>query len=163
MPARPCFAPGEVRDSSSLGQTRLTTGRARQLSRIGNGYRARLPAYASTYHGDQNGGLDSKEAFADFALQCLEMGYPGYKIHGWHEGDRREEAENLLHVRKVVGDRMELMLDCACELRTLADAIYVGHAFDEAQYFWYEDPFRDAGTSAHAPRLLREKIRTPIL
>ena len=55
------------------------------------------------------------------------------------------------------------MLDCACALRTLADAIYVGHACDEAQYFWYEDPFRDAGTSAHAHRLLREKIRTPIL
>ena len=28
------------------------------------GYRKRLPAYASTYHGDRNGGLDSKEAFA---------------------------------------------------------------------------------------------------
>ena len=133
------------------------------VSKLLGGYRSRLPAYASTYHGDRNGGLDSKEAFGDFALQCLEMGYPGFKIHGWHEGDRREEAENLLHVRKVVGDRMDLMLDCACELRTLADAIYVGHACDEAQYFWYEDPFRDSGTSAHAHRLLREKIRTPVL
>ena len=33
-------------------------------------YRKYLRAYASTYHGDRNGGLDSKEAFADFAEQC---------------------------------------------------------------------------------------------
>ncbi|MDH5797066.1 MAG: hypothetical protein OEZ19_00765 [Paracoccaceae bacterium] len=133
------------------------------VAKLLGGYRERIPAYASTYHGDRNGGLDSKEAFADFALQCLEMGYGAYKIHGWHEGNAREEAENLLHVRKVVGDRMELMIDCACELRTLADAIYVGHACDDAKYFWYEDPFRDAGTSAHAHKILREKIRTPLL
>ena len=133
------------------------------VSKMLGGFRNRLPAYASTYHGDRNGGLDSKQAFGEFAVQCLEMGYPAFKIHGWHNGDRREEAENLLHVRKAVGDRMELMIDCACELRTLADAIYVGHACDEARYFWYEDPYRDAGTSAHAHRILREKIRTPLL
>ena len=133
------------------------------VSKLLGGYRKRIPAYASTYHGDRNGGLDSKESFGEFALRCLEMGYPAVKIHGWHEGNAREEAENLLHVRKVVGDRMALMIDCACELRTLADAIYVGHACDDAGYFWYEDPFRDAGTSAHAHRLLREKIKTPLL
>jgi len=133
------------------------------VARLLGGYRTRIPAYASTYHGDRNGGLDSKEAFADFALRCQEMGYPGYKIHGWHEGNAREEAQNLTHVRKVVGEDMALMLDCACELRTLADAIYVGHACDEADFFWYEDPFRDSGTSAHAHKILREKIKTPLL
>ena len=34
------------------------------------GYRRTVPAYASTYHGDENGGLDSPQAFADFAVQC---------------------------------------------------------------------------------------------
>ncbi len=133
------------------------------VSTLLGGYRTRLPAYASTYHGDRNGGLDGKEAFGDFAIECLEMGYRAFKIHGWHEGDAREEAENLLHVRDVVGDRMALMIDCACELRTFADALFVGRACDEANYFWYEDPFRDAGTSAHAHKLLREKISTPVL
>jgi L-alanine-DL-glutamate epimerase-like enolase superfamily enzyme len=47
------------------------------------GWKTRLPAYASTYHGDENGGLDSPEAFADFAVQCRERGYPAFKIHGW--------------------------------------------------------------------------------
>jgi len=133
------------------------------VSRLLGGFRERLPAYASTYHGDRNGGLDSKQAFAAFALQCREMGYRAFKIHGWHDGDAREEAANLLHVRHAVGDGMDLMIDPACELRTFADALYVGRACDEARYFWYEDPFRDAGTSAFAHRKLREKIATPIL
>ncbi len=133
------------------------------VSRMLGGYRQHLPAYASTYHGDRNGGLDSKEAFAEFALQCGEVGYRAYKIHGWHEGNAREEAECLLHVRRMVGDSMDIMVDYACELRTLADAIHVGHACDDARCFWYEDPFRDSGTSAHAHRILREKIRTPLL
>jgi L-alanine-DL-glutamate epimerase-like enolase superfamily enzyme len=133
------------------------------VSELLGGYRTRLPAYASTYHGDRNGGLDSKEKYAAFAEQCHAMGYRAFKIHGWNDGNPREEAANLLHVRKVMGDRMTLMIDPACELRTFADALYVGRACDEADYFWYEDPFRDSGTSAFAHRKLREMIRTPIL
>jgi len=127
------------------------------------GYRKRLPAYASTFHGDRAGGLDSKEAFADFARSCHEMGYRAFKIHGWNDGNAREEAANVLHVAREMGDRMVLMLDPACELRTFADALYVGRACDEAGYFWYEDPFRDGGTSAFAHRKLREMLRTPLL
>ncbi len=133
------------------------------ITRLLGGFRTHLPTYASTYHGDRQGGLDSKEAFGDFALACHEMGYRAFKIHGWHDGDRHEEAENVLHCRKVVGDRMVLMLDPACELRTFADALYVGRACDEADYFWYEDPFRDSGTSAFAHKRLRSMIQTPLL
>ena len=126
-------------------------------------YRKRLPAYASTYHGDRNGGLDSKEAFGEFAQQCFELGYKAFKIHGWHEGDRKEEAENVLHVAKEVGDKMNLMLDPACQLRTFADALYVGKACDEANFFWLEDPYRDSGVSAFSHKRLREMLKTPIL
>jgi L-alanine-DL-glutamate epimerase-like enolase superfamily enzyme len=133
------------------------------IAELLGGYRKRLPAYASTYHGDRAGGLDSKEAFADFAEQCLALGYRAFKVHGWNDGNAREEAESVLHVARRVGDRMTLMLDPACELRTFADALYVGRACDEADYFWYEDPFRDGGTSAFAHRRLRERIRTPLL
>lgn len=126
-------------------------------------YRTRLPAYASTYHGDRNGGLDCKEAFADFALQCYDLGYRAFKVHGWNDGNIREEADNVLHLADKVGDRMTLMLDPACELRRFADALYVGRACDEGGYFWYEDPFRDSGVSAFAHKKLREMIKTPIL
>ncbi len=133
------------------------------ISTLLGGYRKRLPAYASTYHGDRNGGLDSKEAFAGFAQQCYDLGYRAFKIHGWNDGDAREEAANVLHVAKKVGDKMTLMLDPACELRTFADAVYVGHACDEGGYFWYEDPYRDSGVSAFAHKRLREMIKTPLL
>ena len=133
------------------------------ISELLGGYRKRLPAYASTYHGDRQGGLSSKEAYAAFAEECHELGYRAFKIHGWNDGNAREEAANVLHVGKVVGDRMTLMLDPACELRTFADALYVGRACDEAGYFWYEDPFRDGGVSAFAHRKLRGMIKTPLL
>ncbi|MBN9440091.1 enolase C-terminal domain-like protein [Bosea sp. (in: a-proteobacteria)] len=133
------------------------------VSALLGGYRTRLKSYASTYHGDRNGGLDSPQAFADFAERCYELGYRAYKVHGWHEGDAKEEARNVLHVAKAVGDRMTLMLDPANELRTFADALYVGRACDEANYFWYEDPMRDCGVSAFAHKKLREMLKTPIL
>jgi hypothetical protein len=128
------------------------------------GFRRRLPTYASTYHGqDQPGGLDSPEAFADFAEACKELGYTGFKIHGWHDGDRVREARNLLGVRARVGDDMQLMIHPACELRTFMDALYVGRACDEANYFWYEDPYRDAAVSAFGHKQLRDKLKTPLL
>ena len=133
------------------------------ISTLLGGYRKRLPAYASTYHGDRSGGLDSKEAFAGFAQQCYDLGYRAFKIHGWNDGDAREEAANVLHVAKKVGDKMTLMLDPACELRTFADAVYVGRACDEGGYLWYEDPYRDSGVSAFAHKRLREMIKTPLL
>ena len=44
--------------------------------------RTALPAYASTYVGDREpDGLNSPEAYADFAEQCLEQGYRAFKIH----------------------------------------------------------------------------------
>lgn len=134
------------------------------VSALLGGYRKRLKAYASTYHGQEGGGgLDSKEAFADFAVQCREIGFHGFKIHGWHDGDARREAANLLGVRERVGDDMHLMIDPACQLRTYGDALYVGRACDEAGYFWFEDPYRDSGVSAHGHRQLRANIKTPVL
>jgi len=127
------------------------------------GWRKTLPAYASTYHGDENGGLDSPAAFADFAVQCKQMGYKAFKIHGWGNAPIEREVANVLEVRKRVGDDMDLMLDPACEYNTFADALKVGRACDEANFFWYEDPFKDGGISCFAQRKLRQLIKTPIL
>jgi L-alanine-DL-glutamate epimerase-like enolase superfamily enzyme len=133
------------------------------ISRLLGGFRSDLPAYASTNHADHAGGLDSPQAFADFAEHCHELGYRAFKIHGWNDGNARREAENLLYVAERVGDRLTLMIDPACELRTFADALYVGRACDDAGYFWYEDPMRDAATSQHLHRKLRQMIKTPLL
>jgi L-alanine-DL-glutamate epimerase-like enolase superfamily enzyme len=135
----------------------------RPIWRLLGGYRQRLPTYASTLNGGRHGILDSIEAYADFAEQCFDLGYKGYKLHGWGEGDPKEEAANLLHCAKRVGDRMALMYDAASELQTFADAIYVGQACDEGGYLWYEDPFMDAGWSPYAARQLKASIKTPLM
>ena len=128
------------------------------------GYKTELPCYASTYHGDhQPGGLSSPDAFADFAEQCLDIGYPAFKIHGWGRAPVSQEVANVRAVGERVGGKMDLMLDPACELITFGDAVKVGWACDEFQYFWYEDAYRDGGISQFAHRKLRQLIRTPLL
>lgn len=133
------------------------------IQRMLGGYRKRLKTYASTFHGDHAGGLDSPKAFGDFAAHCKSLGYKGYKIHGWFDGDKKAEASIILAAREAVGDDMDLMYDGACDLKTFGDALYVGKACDEANYFWYEDPYRDTGVSAFSHKKLREMLKTPLL
>lgn len=133
------------------------------IYRLLGGYKKSVPAYASTYHGDENGGLSSPEAFADFAQQCKELGYRAFKIHGWGNGPIGREVATVLEVRRRVGEDMDLMIDPACEYETWADALRVGRACDEARFFWLEDPYKDGGVSIFGHRKLRELIKTPIL
>lgn len=137
------------------------------ISELLGRYRDRLPTYASTYHADDNGGLDSPEAYADFAEECRELGYGGFKIHGWGGSDERRdvdrEVETVTAVGERVGDDMDLMIDPACELETFGDTMKVGRACDEQEFFWLEDPYRDGGISQHGHRKLRQNLDTPLL
>ena len=134
------------------------------VSRLLGGFRERLPTYASTYHGQLGpGGLNSPQAFADFAADCQAAGFAGFKIHGWNDGDVAREVENLRAVRARVGDGFRIMLDPACQLRTWNDALAVGRVCDEIGCFWYEDPYRDAGIATEGHRRLRERLSTPLL
>ena len=127
------------------------------------GWRTSIPAYASTYHGDENGGLSTPEQFADYAEQCYDIGYRAFKIHGWGDAPISREVEHVLEVGRRVGDRMSLMIDPACEYNTWGEALLVGRACDEAGFFWLEDPYKDGGVSMFGHQRLREKIDTPIL
>lgn len=133
------------------------------VSQLLGGWRERLPTYASTTHGDHDGGLSAPEDYVQFAERCYELGYRAFKMHGWYEGDVALESATVRALGRAVGDRMTLMLDPACQLRTFADALAVGRACDDANFYWYEDPFRDTGVSLEAHRRLRAKLRTPIL
>ncbi|MBM3457643.1 MAG: mandelate racemase [Armatimonadetes bacterium] len=135
------------------------------LYQLLGGTRRPLPAYASTLHGDENGGLTTPEQFSDFAVECLAMGYPAFKIHGWGLAGQhpRREIENVLLMGRRVGGKMDLMIDPACEVENFAQALALGRACDEAGFFWWEDPFRDGGVSCFAHRKLRQMVRTPLL
>lgn len=138
------------------------------VAQLLGGYRDRIAAYASTFPGKrtsevQKGGLGSVEAYADFAARCQELGYPGFKIHGFWDGSARSEIDVMTAVRKRVGDDMRLMNDPASSLATFLDAVEVGRACDDLGYFWYEDPYRDASSSAFGQKRLRDMIKTPML
>ncbi len=133
------------------------------IYRLLGGYRESIPAYASTYHGDENGCLCSPEAYADFAEDCAGRGFPGFKIHGWGNGPLEREIATIHAVGQRVGEKMDLMVDPACELNTWGEALKLGRACDEEEFFWLEDAYKDGGVSAFGHRKLREKLQTPFL
>ena len=134
------------------------------ISELLGGHRNLLPAYASTLHGDrEKNGLSTPEAYADFAEECLELGYKGYKMHGWNNGDVEEEIKMLRAVGDRVGDKMKIMYDASCHFNTLTEALEVGRVCDEYDFYWYEDPYKDGGVSINGNRLLSESLTTPIL
>ena len=135
------------------------------LFQLLGGERKPLPSYASTLHGDESGGLTTPSDFADFALECKKMGYPAFKIHGWGlaGSNIKREVDNVLAVRDAVGPDMDLMIDPANEVKNFGDALKLGKACDEAEFFWWEDVYMDGGVSTFAHRKLRELVRTPLL
>ncbi len=133
------------------------------VSQMLGGYRTRVKAYASTWFAGEATGFPAPESFVEFAERCFAMGYRGFKMHGWESGDVVTETAAIRLLGRRVGDRMALMHDAACHLRTFADALAAGRACDDANFFWFEDPYSDGGLSAFSHRKLRELIRTPIL
>jgi L-alanine-DL-glutamate epimerase-like enolase superfamily enzyme len=126
-------------------------------------YRTKVPAYASTIDGAMTGPLSTPESYADFAEQCLDMGYRGFKIHPMAWPDVQMHIKAVLAVGRRVGGKMDMMLDSYCLYETFADALKVGRACDEAGFFWYEDPYSDGGVTPFSHARLRELIKTPLL
>ena len=134
------------------------------VSQMLGGFRDKLPAYASSIQGDEHpNGLSSPKAYADFAEKCLELGYKGFKMHGWKEGDPQREESMIRAVAERVGTRMDVMYDAACHLKTLMDAIRIGKVCDEYNLLWFEDPYADGGLTIRGNRALKELIRTPVM
>ena len=135
------------------------------IYRLLGGDRVPLKAYASTLHGDENGGLSSPHDFKDFANECLEMGYKAFKVHGW--GLAKENIQREIDTVLLLGDefknRLDLLLDPACEVKNFGDALRLGKACDEANFFWWEDPYADGGVSQFSHKKLRQMVRTPLL
>lgn len=125
----------------------------------------KLPCYASTLHGDENGGLTTPDDFMEFAEQCKSLGYPAFKVHGWGlaRNNIKREIENVLKLGEKFENKLDLMIDPACEIKNFADTLALGKACDEAKFFWWEDPFQDGGVSQFAHRRLRQMVKTPIL
>ena len=127
-------------------------------------FRDAVPAYASTMMGEARGPLATPEGFADFAEQCAERGFQAFKLHTWAplmsgDVDWRRDAAACAAVRERVGTRMELMLD-PWHFYDRGDALRLGRAVEDLDFFWYEEPMYEGGLDAYA--WLCRELRIPV-
>jgi L-alanine-DL-glutamate epimerase-like enolase superfamily enzyme len=114
--------------------------------------RDKVPAYASTAW------QDTPREYAEEALGFRSEGWPAYKIHP--HGNPRADIEISRAVREGVGGDMVLMLDSMWAYG-YEDALRVGRAIEELDYFWYEDPLAEEDIYNYVK--LKSKLDIPIL
>ena len=130
------------------------------------GFRDKVPAYASTMCGDDlPGGLDTPEAYAEFALACKARGYPSFKLHTWQPPmpgapDVKRDVAACAAVRAAVGDDMPLMLD-PFHYYSREEALYLGRALEELRYYWMEEPMDEHSISSYV--WLTEQLALPMV
>jgi len=118
------------------------------------GYRDKVPAYASTMCGDEvEGGLNTPEAYADFAEKCKKQGYSALKFHTWMPPvswapDPKRDVAACRAVRERVRDDMDLMLDC-WHYYSREEALYIGRELERLNFHWFEEPMDEHNTSSY--------------
>ena len=111
-----------------------------------------VPAYSSTaYH-------ETKEAYAEEARQFKERGWTAHKIHP--HGDPKTDMAICRAVREAVGDDVKLMLDGMWAYK-YEDALRVGRALEDLDYYWYEDPLVEEDIYNYVK--LHNKLDIPIV
>jgi L-alanine-DL-glutamate epimerase-like enolase superfamily enzyme len=113
--------------------------------------RDKVPAYASSAN------LPTPEEYVDEALDFKSKGWTAYKIHP--HVNPKEDIEICRAVRKAVGDDMVLMLDVW--YYGYEDALRVGKAIEDLDYFWYEDPLAEDDLYGYIR--LKQKLNIPLL
>lgn len=98
------------------------------------GSKRRIPAYA----GGISLGYQPKESLAEEAQEYVSRGYKAIKLR---LGDSaRADIERVLHVRKVLGDDIDILTD-ANTAYTISDARKVLPVLAEIKAGWLEEPF----------------------
>jgi L-alanine-DL-glutamate epimerase-like enolase superfamily enzyme len=127
--------------------------------------RDKVKAYASTMCGDDlEGGLDTPESFAAFAVTCKERGYQSFKLHTWQPPipgapNPKRDVAACRAVREAVGPEMHLMLD-PFHYYSREEAYYIGRALEQLDYYWMEEPMDEHSTSSYI--WLSQQLSLPI-
>ncbi|RJS88221.1 enolase [Candidatus Bathyarchaeota archaeon] len=130
------------------------------------GYREKVKAYASTMVGDEiEGGLNSLEAYADFAEKLVKQGYKAIKLHTWFPPiewapNPEMDIAACRAVREAVGEDIALMLDCYHSYNR-EEALYIGRELEKLGFYWFEEPMDEHNISAYV--WLAENLEIPIL
>jgi len=110
--------------------------------RLLGGSTGKVKVYASS------GTLRDPHAMAAVAERFVDEGFPAMKLR-FHRGDWREDIKALEAVRKAVGDKLELMVDCNQGWRMvwdveepwkLKDAVPVARELERLAVYWMEEP-----------------------
>ncbi|MFN8525574.1 MAG: enolase C-terminal domain-like protein [Chloroflexota bacterium] len=127
--------------------------------------RDKVPAYASTMVGDATpGGLDTPEAYVEFALKCKDRGYPAYKLHTWQPPTPgapsvKRDLQACAAVRKALGDDFPLMLD-PFHYYSRLEALELAKGLEDLGYLWMEEPMDEHSMSSY--QWLCEQTSLPI-
>ncbi len=114
--------------------------------------RDKIPTYVSSAN------LPAPADYAMEAERYRDLGYHGYKIHP--HGVPSEDIEICTAVRESVGNGMTLMLDSAARYNYV-DAVRVGRAIEDLNYYWYEEPMLETDLYGYAK--LCDDLDIPIL
>ena len=122
-----------------------------------------MPAYVSSWvHGDN-------PTYAEEALAYREQGFTAYKLHpptqrrmlrGESGVTIADDITACRLVREAVGADYRVMLDSAWAY-SYPEALRVGQAIEELDYYWYEDPL--AADDIHGYRRLKQQLSIPIM
>jgi len=136
------------------------------ICKLLGGYREKVKAYASTMVGDEmEGGLNSPEAYAEFAEKLVKQGYKAIKLHTWFPPiewapDPEMDVAACRAVREAVGEDIALMLDCYhCYNRE--EALHIGRELEKLNFYWFEEPMDEHNISAYV--WLADNLDIPIL
>jgi L-alanine-DL-glutamate epimerase-like enolase superfamily enzyme len=122
------------------------------IHRLIGTYRTEVRAYASSAV------LPALEAYVDEAVALKQKGWGAYKIHPptrWQDDIALSTA-----VRKAVGGDYTLMLDSTWAYN-LREAMQVGRAIEEMNYYWFEDPLGEDDILNYVQ--LRQKLDIPVM
>ena len=120
--------------------------------RLLGAFRTKVPAYGSTMCGDDlPGGLDTPQAYADFALKLVKRGYKAVKLHTWqppYSADVKRDVAACAAVREAVGPDIVLMID-PYHYYTRHEAYYLGRELEKLDFYWIEEPMDEHSMSSY--------------
>ena len=112
--------------------------------------RDKIRGYASTV------AYPTIDGYLKAITDAVAEGFTAAKVHPFRNAKRDVE---LVHTLRSNFPDIDLMIDPVCSYN-VPDALEVGYAVDEANFFWYENPISDYDLSGLA--YLAGKLKTPL-